>query len=277
MAKIAEQARKQYSEYIAPHKNSIAELNAKEKRIELEISQDKANESYKRLDLAKDNLRAVSLYMVINSLSLIHLGIKNEKALDNARKTCYKAIIQLEKVFTNLMDVPYSDYEEALLATSDFPEMKRYELIRKTGLSIALIQDAFGEKSKWKWFFVDLQARLATIAKNTLNLKMLNKGLDPRVQSFQKRNDFFNLTRKLLENSAEAYRLKYEIVTSHVNDFRKAISYLSQLKRLCLILNLNNEVSTLKKKIDVWTTKMEQDYRHKEALARSRQRSKGHL
>ena len=35
-------------------------------------------------------------------------------ARNDARKACYKILIHLEKVFTNLVDAPYSDYEANL-------------------------------------------------------------------------------------------------------------------------------------------------------------------
>ena len=231
MAKVNEEARKKYFEHIEPYKKGIAELIDKENRIQTILKGNDPGASYKRLALAADNLTVVSFYLVMNSLSVSLLGVKNESALNDARKTCYKAIIQLEKVFTNLVDAAFHDYEDALAATVSFPEIDRYQLIRKTGLSIALVKDSFGDTSRWKWSIVELEARLAAVAKNCLNLKTLVVGMDPRSEGYRERIEFFNLTRRLLQGAADSYRLKYEVSTGRMDDFRVAISYLGDKTR----------------------------------------------
>ena len=264
MAKVNEEARKKYFERIAPYKKTINELKDKESRIEAMLKVDVAGEPYKRLALARDNLCTVSRFLVINSLSVSLLGVKNENALNDARKTCYKAVIQLEKVFTNLLDVPFSEYEEALKACESFPEMERFELVRKTGLSIALVKEGLGDNSRWKWSIVELEGRLAAVAKNSLNLKTLVQGMDPRSDGYRERIEFFNLTRKILQGAADSYRMRYEVSTGRMDDFRTAISYLGALQRLSLLLGRANEAAALKRKIDIWKGKMESDQKNSE-------------
>lgn len=264
MAKVNEEARKKYFERIAPYKKTINELKDKESRIEVMLKVDAAGEPYKRLALARDNLCTVSRFLVINSLSVSLLGVKNENALNDARKTCYKAVIQLEKVFTNLLDVPFSEYEEALKACESFPEMERFELVRKTGLSIALVKEGLGDNSRWKWSIVELEGRLAAVAKNSLNLKTLVQGMDPRSDGYRERIEFFNLTRKILQGAADSYRMRYEVSTGRMDDFRTAISYLGALQRLSLLLGRANEAAALKRKIDIWKGKMESDQKNSE-------------
>lgn len=262
MAKVNEEARKKYFERIALYKKTINELKDKESRIEAMLKVDSAGEPYKRLALARDNLCTVSRFLVINSLSVSLLGVKNENALNDARKTCYKAVIQLEKVFTNLVDAPFSEYEEALKACESFPEMERFELVRKTGLSIALVKEGLGDNSRWKWSIVELEGRLAAVAKNSLNLKTLVQGMDPRSEGYRERIEFFNLTRKILQGAADSYRMRYEVSTGRIDDFRTAISYLGALQRLSLLLGRANEAAALKRKIDIWKGKMESDQKN---------------
>lgn len=271
MARVNEEARKKYFEFIASYKKSITELTEKEARTNPKL---KGN-PYMRLAQVSDNLTVISLYVVMNSLSVSLLGVKNENALNNARKTCYKAIIQLEKVFSNLVDAPFSEYEKALLSTHSFAEMKRYELIRRTGLSISLVRDGFGENSRWKWSLVELDARLAAVAKNTLNLKSLIHGMDTRADGYRERIEYFNLTRKLLQSAADSYRLKYEVSTNRMDDFRVAISYLGALQRLSLILGRQNEALALKRKISIWHDKMESDHKKNENKLRTQRKQQG--
>jgi hypothetical protein len=275
VAKVNEEARKKYFEHIAPYKKIINELDDKESRIEAILKGNDAGEPYKRLSLAEDHLTMVSYYLVMNSLSVSLLGVKNENALNDGRKTCYRTIIQLEKVFTNLVDVPFGDYEDALKATASFPETQRYDLIRKAGLSVALVRDAFGENSRWKWSFVELDARLATVAKNCLNLKTLVQGMDPRAEHYRERIEFFNLARRMLQSSADDYRLKYEVSTKRMDDFRVAISYLGALQRLSLLLGRQQEAANLKKKIDIWKERMETDHKNSEKASLQKKMSGG--
>jgi hypothetical protein len=268
VAKVKEEARKKYFERIAPYRKSINELKDKERRIEAVLKGNDAGNPYKRLSLANDNLTAASYHLVMNSLSVSLLGVKNESALIDAKKSCSLAIIQLEKVFTDLVDVPFGDYEEALKATAAFHEMKRYNLIRKTGLALSMVKDSFGEHTRWKWPMVDLEARLAAVAKNSLDLKTLVQGMDIRSEGFRERIEFFNLTRKMLQDAADGYRLKYEVATKRVNDFRKAISFLGALQRLSMLVGRQNEAVKLKKKIDIWKKKMESDNKIREDASR---------
>ncbi len=268
MAKVNEEARKKYFEHVAPYTRKITELNNKEKRILGLIRGQGTGESYKRLSVTADILSEVAYYLVMNTLSVSLLGVKNENALNDARKACYRAIIQLEKVFTDFVDVPYSDYEPYLNDTISFPEVQRYALIRKCGLSITMVKDGFGENSRWKWSIVELEARLAAVAKNILNLKTLLQGMDPRTEGYRERIAYFNLVRRLLQTSADAYRLKYEVSTKRMDDFRVAISYLGALQRLSLMLGRQAEAVALKRKMDVWKEKMEMDNKNDEKTSR---------
>jgi len=268
VAKVKEEAKKKYFERIAPYRKNITELKDKERRIEAVLKGHNAGDPYKRLSLAEDNLTAASYHLVMNSLSVSLLGVKNESELNEAKKSCSLAVIQLEKVFTDLIDVPFSDYEEYLKATFSFNEMKRYDLIRKAGLALSMVRIGFGENSKWKWPMVDLDARLAAIAKNCLDLKTLVQGMDPRNEGYRERIEFFNLTRKMLESAADDYRLKYEVATKRADDFRKAISFLGALKRLSMMLGRQNDAINLKKKIEIWKKKMDADHKVREDASR---------
>ncbi|MCK5735218.1 MAG: hypothetical protein KAH21_02020 [Spirochaetaceae bacterium] len=268
MARVKEEARKKYFERISPYRKSINELRDKERRIEAVLKGNDAGDPYKRLSLANDNLTAASYHLVMNSLSVSLLGVKNESALIDGKKSCSLAIIQLEKVFTDLVDVPFGDYEENLKATTSFNEMKRYDLIRKAGLALSMVKISFGENTRWKWPMVDLDARLAAIAKNCLDLKTLVQGMDPRSEGYRERIEFFNLSRKMLQDSADGYRMKYEVSTKRADDFRKAISFLGALQRLSMLLGRQNEAIKLKKKIDIWKKKMESDSKNREDASR---------
>jgi hypothetical protein len=210
----------------------------------------------------------------MNSLSVALLGVKNEAFLNEARKGCYKCIIYLEEAVTPFVDVPFSEYEEHLARIDGFKDEPKYKLIRKLGFAIQSVMDELGENSKWKWSFVELEGRYATVAKNLLNLKTIVAGMDPRVEGYAIRVAHLNLAKRLLQQAADRYRQKYELSTVRADDFKLAIGYLSALRRIHIVLGESEDSDELRKKIEIWKTKMETDSRKREAVAREERTQK---
>jgi hypothetical protein len=264
MGKISVEAKKRYFEKVKEYKQLIDKMTQREKNI-LELIQkgDPAAE-YKKLTLADENLNLASYFILLNDVSVELLGVKNEGFLNDARKCCYKTVIYLEDVVSDFIDVPFSDYKDKLEKIDGFQDENRFNLARKLGFTIQSVVDGFGDNSKWKWSFVELEGRLATVAKNLLNLKTLTAGLDPRVEGYEARLGHLNLVKDLLNKSADRYREKYELSTLRIDDFKKAISYLQSLKRLHSLLADINSVEMIRKKVEVWSAKMDSDERRVE-------------
>ncbi len=264
MGKISSTARSKYTERIKEYKTQVEEILAKEKNILGIIDDDPDDSSYKRLILADDSLNMVSYYLLMNQLSLTFLGVKNENMLNDARKRIYQSIIYLEQVVTDYIDSPFSDYEEKLEMITNFNDSQRLDLIKKLGFSIASVKEGYGGNSRWKWSFVEIEGRFGTISKNFINLKTFVAGMDPRVEGYDIRTRHLSLVKDLLNDSAKRYREKYELSTFRIDDFKKAILYLSALKRLLSMLGDIGSIEELKKKIDIWKAKMDADQRKKE-------------
>ena len=180
MKKPSEEAKRRYADYIKDHRTAIdAALEKEKKTIEL-IAAGGPGVGYQRLALADSDLDLVASYLLMNSLSVSFLGVKNEAYLNEARKCLYKTIIALEEIVSPSIDAPFSDYEQGLASIETFPDEGRYNLLCKIGFSLDSIQEGFGENSKWKWSFVELEGRFAAVTKNLLNLKTLIAGMDPR-------------------------------------------------------------------------------------------------
>ncbi len=266
MAKVTDEARQSYGEQVAQYQQQIDALLIREKNMLMMIDRDPTGASYKRLMLTDEMLFLSTLYLTKHTLSVSLLGVKNEDALNDARKTLYKAVIYLEEVVSNFIDVPFSDYEDKISEIRNLPEAKRYYLVRKLGLAIRLVVDAYGDNTKWRWTFVELEARFATVAKNILDLKNAAKnGLDPHSPEYDDTVFHLRLVKRLLQQAADRYREKYELSTGRIDDFRLAINYLLALRRIHLILNERNEAEEAKKKADIWKEKMEKDHKKSEA------------
>ena len=277
MARVSTEARNRYVSKLQEFKADIERVGKREDQILALIEAKPEQTSIRKLTLAHESLNLVSYYLLMNELSVTLLGLRNEEYLNTARKGCYKSIIFLEEVVSALIDSPFSDYEGRLAAILKIPDEKRFFLIRKLGFAIQSVVDSFGENTKWKWSFVELEARFATVAKNMLDLKNLLAGLDPRVEGYETRLAHLKLVKEYMQKSADGYRQKYELSTSRIDDFKMAITYLAGLRRLHIILGEADDSEALKKKIEIWKTKMEADSKRldKDSKEKDRQARSG--
>ncbi len=259
MGKITEEARKKYTDKIIEYKQTIDSILAHEKTVLDAAGKNPSGAAFMRITLADDMLNLISYYLLLNNLSVSLLGVKNEDALNEARKTVYKVLIYLEEVVSPFIDVPYSDYEAKLEEIAALSEEQRYDLIRKIGFAIKSVEDAFGDNSKWKWSFVEIEGRFATVAKNLFDMKAGVKNMEPGAPSYEASVLHFRLIKKLFQQAADRYREKYELSTMRIDDFKLAISYLSALRRIEALLGDRDEAESLKKKIEIWSQKMEND------------------
>ncbi|HOV38839.1 MAG TPA: hypothetical protein PLG79_08965 [Spirochaetales bacterium] len=261
MGKISVEAKRRYFEKVKEYKTILEQFIQREKNLLKVVEKGDSNAAYVKINLAEESLNLASYYLLLNEISLSLLAVKNDSFLNEARKSCYKSIIYLEDVVSNCIDTPYSDYKEKLELIEGMQDEKRYALVQKLGFTIQSVIDAFGEQSKWKWSFVELEGRFATVAKNIFNMKNLAEGLDPRSEGYQFRTSHLNLLKDLLQKAADRYREKYELSTLRIDDFKLAISYLGALRRLYLLLGDGPNAETIRKKIEVWTQKMADDER----------------
>ena len=207
MAKISDEAREIYDKKIQPYLNEITASSEKEKSILALAEKDTAGIGYKKLLLCDEMIYQASIYMIMNALCLQILGFRNNDVLNDARKALYKAIIYLEEIVTNVVNVPFSEIEDKVSEIKNTPLEKRYYQIRKLGLSIKMLRDAFGDNSKWRWSFVELEGRFAVVAKNMIDMKQASKAyFDPNSPDYDNTVYCMRLLKSLLAKSAADYR-----------------------------------------------------------------------
>jgi len=185
LSKVSAEAKKKYFEVIKEYRKQVEEILQGEKQVLKGVDKDDPGAAYKKLTLVDENLNVASYQIMMNSLSIALLGVKNENILNESRRSCYKSLIYLEEVFSDFLDVPFSDYESRLERVSTFSENERYKLVRKLGFSIQAVKDGFGENSKWQVGLTEMEGRTAVVAKNCINLKTFFAGLDPRVEGIE--------------------------------------------------------------------------------------------
>lgn len=251
---IFKNSSKQYTEVI----NS--ELK-KEKESLAAIKKDPSCAVRKRFELAEQMCYIASLYNAINTASVrIMDNVKNNDALNDARKVLYKAIIYLEEMVTNIVDSAPSDLTKNMEAIEEISLEQRYFLVRKLGLIIQMVIDAFGDNSKWKWSFVEINGRFAAVAKNMFDFKNYVKAyFDPSSPDNENAILYIRLIKTLLDKSADAYRNKYELSSRRMDDMKAAIKFVMALRQVCVALSESDDAEELKKKAATWNERMKAD------------------
>jgi hypothetical protein len=192
------------------------------------------------------------------------LKMRNEEALNDARSSLYKAVIYLEEVVSPLLDAPFSDYELRLAEIETVGAMKRYAIIKKTGLAIQLLENSYSDNTKWRWTFVELEGRYAVVVKNLMNLKTAVNNTNPESPDYEPTMFHLRLIKKLFLQAADRYREKYELSTNRIDDFKMGIHFLNSLRRIHALLGERENAEVLKKKAEIWTTKLEMDVKKQE-------------
>ncbi|MDR0600234.1 MAG: hypothetical protein LBG84_09195 [Treponema sp.] len=257
--------RHQYQVRIKPYQDKIVEINGREKNILALIQKEPGTAAQKKIILAENMANLASYQILISLVSQVRLKVKEENSLNDGRKSLYKSVIYLENLVSDYVDVPFSDYEEKLAGIAFMDAAERYRLVRKIGLGISLLENAYGDNSKWKWSFVELEGRFAAVAKNILDLKSAVSNTDPRSPHYEPTVYHLRLIKKLLTQTADRYRERYELSTNRIDDFKEGINFLNALKRIHALMGDKDEVETIKKKLDIWSVKLETDIKRAES------------
>ena len=267
MAKVSLEDKNQYYDKIRPYREILRALLENEQKILAAVKKDNTRAGYVRIDLSGEMINLASHYIIMNGISQSMLKLRNEEALNDGRKSLYKAVIYLEEVASPLVDAPFSEYEEKLAEIAPLDAYRRYLLTRKMGLAIQLLENAYGDNTKWKWAFVELEGRYAAVAKNILDLKKAVVNTDPRSPDYEPTVLHLNLIKKLLIQAADRYREKYELSTNRIDDFKMGIHFLNSLRRIHSIFSERDNAETIKKKSDIWSAKLEMDIKKREEAA----------
>ncbi|MDR0689605.1 MAG: hypothetical protein LBG08_04990 [Spirochaetaceae bacterium] len=264
MAKISNEARHLYSEKTGGYREVIEAILQQEKKTVAAIQQEPETPASKRIALVDEMLNLTSYYILLSNISQSMLKNRNEDALNDGRKSLYRGIIYLEEIVTNRVDAPFSEYEDKLIPLEPIDITRRHLLIRKMGLCIDLLENAYGDNTKWRWSFVDMEGRYAAVAKNILDLKEALGNTDPRSPFYETTVYHLRLVEQLLARAADRYREMYELSTHRIEDFRMGTHFLGALRRIYTLLGNREEAELTKKKFDIWSAKLEADLRKKD-------------
>jgi hypothetical protein len=241
-----------YQRKISPFDANIKELLKKESTIITECRAEPATAAPKLFFLSDLMLDVTSNYLVINGIGQAILNTKDEASLSEAKKTVSKALIYLQNVVTVKVDAPFSEYEDALAELAPIDAAQRCQLVKKFGLSISLLKAAYGNNTKWRWVFVDMEGHCAAVSKNLLDLKKAQASNDPSSQDYEPLLYHAYFAKKMLSDAADRFHSRYMLATKSNEDLWKAGNFLNALRRIHIIFNERDEAEEVKKKYNSW-------------------------
>ncbi|MDR1363709.1 MAG: hypothetical protein LBJ35_06640 [Spirochaetaceae bacterium] len=248
-----------YQKRIEPYRIRIKELLQKEEAILAECRRDSSTAAVKLFFLADRMLNVASNYLVINGIGAAMFEIKDEESLSEAKKFYSKALIYLENIVTGKVDVPFSDYADALAELRPVYMSQRCNLVKKLGLTCSLLKIAYGDNTKWRWVFVDMEGLCAAVSKNLLDLKRVQSNTDASSPDYEPIIYHTHFVKKMLTDAADRFYARYSLATKRSEDLRKAINFLSALNRIHSVLNEKSEAEDSKKKLDNWQNRLDND------------------
>jgi hypothetical protein len=273
--KITTTKKLEYAERTKDFKEKIKELENQLNAILKDISKGGELVNYKKIAAANLYLNLIALNIKLSDISLEVLGIKNEAYLENARKLYYKLLAILEEIVGTHIDAPLTENKEALETISKLDDLKRLKLIKNISEALTSIEERFGPDSKWKWSFVDLEARAAVLCKNLIDFKLIQEKNDPRIEGYPERNETMRFIKSYLRRAADRVREKYEIATHDFGEMKKAIQILEVLARISTVFSTTQEeIDNLRKTIKTWQEKLEQDEKLEEERKKEKLKKK---
>ena len=239
-----------YNDEIKDIKRSVEEKKKLVNDLLLKKKKNPKIESYYNLEISSYLMNIIDLYLRMSDLSIDMLGIKNDTFLNNARKEFYKVLQMLEEIVGDDIERSLRENDEYLARIDKMDPAQTLEFIKKVHNVYMNLQNKVGEGSKWKWSFVELQARVAIITKNITDFSAVAKYRDPRTPFFRERRDLMDLGKDALAESAKQYRTKYELSGKARDDLKKSIELLSALRKIHVLFGEDEEATKLKNTID---------------------------
>ncbi|HOJ49660.1 MAG TPA: hypothetical protein PKW55_02510 [Spirochaetota bacterium] len=217
---------------------------------------------YRQIAIANELISIVTINIQITEDMEMLKGVRNESYLTEGRSSYYKALIVLEKVFTDFVNADFTEIQKIVESIPYFDPARKIIFFRRMGFVLDRLEKSFGEKSKYKWSFADMFSRYAVVFKNAMNYKEL-AARDPRKWFFEENEILANMVVELLNKSADRLRQKYEMSTKQFDDMNRAIKILEELRKVHTMLNEHAAGEEVKKKIDVWKDKLNKDMEEK--------------
>jgi hypothetical protein len=241
-----------YKGRIRAYEVTIQKLLKEEASVLDECRKEPEKAALKLFKLANDMLDLASNYIVLNGISRSIFNNRDEIALNDARKTIFKALIYIENIVTGKVDATFSEYEKNLAELDAVPPDEKYRMVLKIGLAVGLLKQAYGSKTRWRGIFIEIDGRYAAVAKNLFDFKTAFVNMDPTNKYYETTTLHLRCLKELLYNAADHYHERFEISTKQAHDLLYAINFLGALQKICIMVNERDEAEEIRRKYKNW-------------------------
>lgn len=267
LKRIEKEKKDVYQQLSNPIRAKIDELKKKIQEIEVSSIRGSNIGNYRYFLVSNYYIDIALNYMKMNNLSIHVMDLKQGEILENARKSIYSAISTLEKLVSDVLDGDFNEIDERLKGTEKMTPYRKLYLFKKIENALKLLSEYLGDYSKWKYKILEMFSKFAVVVKNSINLKQFT-AMSPMDSNYRYYNELINYAKDLLKYCADEYREKYEVSGHEVSDMRKAQDFLKSIMRINNVLGYYDESREIKKMIDKWSQKMEEDLKAKESRKR---------
>lgn len=248
-----------YTEALKEPKVHIEEIKKEIKGTLLKKNKSENIVAYYCLELSMLYLEEISVYINMNDASMEYLEVKNTAFLESARKEFYKAVQELEEIVGTDIERPLAENKDYLGPINHVSIRNILHLSRRLLYVFDTLKDKIGEGSKWKWSFVDIHVRIATLVKNLVNFSELEKYRNFKSEFFKDREELLKLVKITLEDAAKEARNKYEMSTKAPEDIRRAVELLTTLRNIHALYGERSEAQKTKTVIDALMARLESE------------------
>ncbi len=264
-----------FNESIKKYRGDMEIIEKRIKQLEKDLKTKKDNfHGYRHVIIANEYLKIIGLYCAMNDESVQIMNFKNENYLNEARKLIYQILIHLEDVVTPHIDIPPNELEDRLATIAKLNPQRKLNLLNAIGYRIQQVVDAFGDNTKWKWSFVEIDGRYAVVTKNIIDYRDAIANNDPRKPYYVENLTLMRMVREQLDKASRRYRGKYEQTTKETEDIKKSIAFIAAIRRIMILMGQGEEANKYKRIMELANNLMEENIRKKEAEKKTPQKKK---
>ncbi|TFH42942.1 MAG: hypothetical protein E4G96_02320 [Chrysiogenales bacterium] len=260
---VSKAERAAYNDEIKDIKREVDQIRKTLNEVATKKKKSPSLANYYNFEMASLRMDSIEGFVKMNDLSVEMLGLKNSGPLENARKEYYRVLQDMEDVVGQQVDRSLKENDEHLATVNRLSTAHILAFVKRMHRILETLKNRFGQDSKWKWSFVDLQARTAVIIKNITSFSEIARLRDPRSPYFYERRDLMQLCKDTLTEAARQYRTKYEMAGKARDDLKKSIDYLSALRKIHVLFGEEAEASKLKNILDAGKMTLEAEDREK--------------
>ncbi|MBN1496216.1 MAG: hypothetical protein JXA07_05565 [Spirochaetes bacterium] len=274
MGTLSKAEKAAYNDEIKDIKREVEQIKKSLNEAAIKKKKHPSIESYYNLEIASYEMDSIDSFLKMNDLSVEMLGIKNNSYLENARKQFYLVLQHLEEVVGDDIDRTLKENDEYLAHIKKLNPAQILNFVHRMHSLLNKLKIKFGQESKWKWSFVELQARAAVITRNIISFSDVARLRDPRTEFFNERRELMQLCKESLTEAAKQYRTKYEMAGKAREDLTESMNYLAALRKIHVLFGEDTEAIKLKNIIDAAKMALEADDKAKDKDKKNKVREK---